>query len=338
MLAEYERYFQKLATLLQKNDLGEEYIRASDNGGQYFSKGIKLYRYNCLQSKFDLKRIILIVPSLFNSPNILFINKTKNFVECLQDIATVYLIDWQEIKSPDHKLDDYVFEIIELLKYLIKNFAYKIDLIGHCIGGTLSLVAANLHPELLNSVTLLNTPWNFSYLEPQRIICKQLQFDEAIKHLDQVPKIYQQMLFFLLNPEHYQKKIVKFFETLNRDRQGLEIFLKTEYWLFSGKNLPRTTYLQLTEQIVDQNILEQNKWFIGDKLVSDLKIKLPVCIVAAERDNIAPLTSTISLLKIIKSSTLIKVDGGHISYLISSKINNFFAEYKYWFSSCNREK
>ncbi len=271
------------------------------------------------------------MPSIFNSPEILFINKRQNFVHYLRRFTSIYLMDWQEINLSNYNLTNYIVEIISAVKYLFHKYNCRIDLIGHCIGGTISLIAASVNNEILNSITLLNSPWDFSYLQFQRAAHKQLNLDETINNLTQVPKIYQQILFFLLNPQYFQDKIVKFFEICNQGKKETELFFRIENWLLSGHSLTKSTYIQLTKQLIDENIFH-NKLNKNDKHLDSLE--LPVCIVIAEKDNIAPPSSTLPLLKIIKNSTLLEVEKGHINYLISTKLTNFFQKFEPWFSSC----
>ncbi len=94
------------------------------------------------RSQDDIKTF-LIIPSIFNSPEIFFLARDKSFIENLRSYGEVYLIDWLEIEEPKYLLDDYVHKIIEVIDNLkIKD----INLIGHCIGGNLAIATNVLMP------------------------------------------------------------------------------------------------------------------------------------------------------------------------------------------------
>ena len=84
------------------------------------------------------------------------------------------------------------------------------------------------------------------------------------------------------------------------------------------------------EDIVEKNILATMQWKVNNKIINPSMFQKPVYQVIARDDKIVPLSSILSLHKMMEQSTIFEVDGGHISYLIGSKINNFFKSYKSW--------
>ncbi|AFC73468.1 alpha/beta hydrolase [Rickettsia montanensis] len=113
-----------------------------------------------IESSQDDIKTFLIIPSIFNSPEIFFLARDKSFIENLRSYGEVYLIDWLEIEEPKYLLDDYVHKIIEVIDNLkIKD----INLIGHCIGGNLAIATNVLMPKFIKTLTLLTCPWDFSY-------------------------------------------------------------------------------------------------------------------------------------------------------------------------------
>ncbi|MGI4776246.1 MAG: alpha/beta fold hydrolase, partial [Janthinobacterium lividum] len=155
-----------------------------------------IYRQQASNAKRNaVNNVFLIVPSIFNSPEILFINSRISFVEHLKLIADVYLVDWSNVVSTNFSLESYVHEVINVLKYLhIKGM--KVNLIGHCIGGTIALAAAILRSSLIKDLTLLTTPWDFSHFAPALQAYKQLNITPPQIDMPFVPKIYIKILFF----------------------------------------------------------------------------------------------------------------------------------------------
>ncbi|MFP3012405.1 MAG: alpha/beta fold hydrolase [Rickettsia sp.] len=265
----------------------------------------------------------LIIPSIFNSPEIFFLARDKNFIENLRSYGEVYLIDWLEIEEPKYLLDDYVHKIIEVIDNLkIKD----INLIGHCIGGNLAIAAKILIPKFIKTLTLLTCPWDFSHFFYIRMLHRYLKLDSGIENLPIIPKIHIQILFFLLFPDYFNAKLKKFFSITSYKEQ--ELAFRIEHWLMSGNNISKGVYNQIMQNILDENMFINLKWKIDNFIIDPSLIDCPVYIVGAEDDQIVPKSSILSLQKLLKNSKLIEVKGGHISYLINDKLDKLFKEYE----------
>ncbi|MFU7503032.1 MAG: hypothetical protein ACE1S7_06535 [Candidatus Tisiphia sp.] len=70
---------------------------------------------DCIISK---KRIFLVIPSIFNSPEILFLAKSKSFVDNLRHCGEVFLVDWFEVDEADYLLEDYVKRVVKIISNL----------------------------------------------------------------------------------------------------------------------------------------------------------------------------------------------------------------------------
>ncbi|MCC8406650.1 MAG: alpha/beta hydrolase family protein [Rickettsia endosymbiont of Sceptobius lativentris] len=264
----------------------------------------------------------LIIPSIFNSPEIFFLARNKSFIENLRSYGEVYLIDWLEIEEPKYLLDDYVHKIIEVIDSLkIKD----INLIGHCIGGNLAIAAKILIPKFIKTLTLLTCPWDFSHFFYIRMLHRYLKLDSGIESLSIIPKIHIQILFFLLFPDYFNAKLKKFFSITAGKEQ--ELAFRIENWLMSGNNIYKGVYNQIMQNILDENMFINLEWKIDNFIIDPSLIDCPVYIVAAEDDQIVPKFSILSLQKLLKNSKLIEVKGGHISYLINDKLDKLFKEY-----------
>ena len=96
---------------------------------EYVSEIVELLKYPVVDATKSQK-IFIIIPSIFNAPEILFLNKQQNFIENLRYQGDVYLVNWLE-NDQQLLMADYVHE----LKKIIQMFTNQsVDLIGHCIG------------------------------------------------------------------------------------------------------------------------------------------------------------------------------------------------------------
>lgn len=198
-------------------------------------------------------------------------------------------------------------------------------MIGHCIGGNFAIAANIIASKSIKTLTLLTCPWDFSHFFYVKMLHQYLKLDAYIENLPLIPKIYIQILFFLLFPDYFQVKLDKFFSLTSEKEQ--EISFRIENWLMSGHDIPSDTYNQIMQNILGENMFINLKWKVGGTVIDPGVINCPVYIVAAKNDQIVPEYSILSLQKLFKNSTLIEVPGGHISYLINDKLTDLFKEY-----------
>ncbi len=299
----------------------------------YNSEIANLMRYESLGSKDN---IFLIVPSIFNSPEILFLSGENNFVQNLRKNGEVYLINWRETNN-QLKIEDLIAELQKIINFVRKNNEKKIHLIGHCIGGNICVAAAQDRtcgmPSSVNqtldssevlleipfktglgisSLSLLTTPWDFSHFGNLTLILESFGLENAVKEADLIPKIYVQIMFFLMFPLQYKEKIDKYF-ALAPDSK--ELFLQVEDWLQSGISIPKSLYLQIIEEFCLNNILYNKEWKVNESLVDPERIDIPTCIIYAKGDQIVPYSSIVPLQRMIKNSTINK--SGRRTYWLS---------------------
>lgn len=268
----------------------------------------------------------IIVPSLFNSPEILFFNKDQNYIEYMKSFGNVYLLEW--IETTDVlKLSDYAQDVAKVVKFTKYTKSGFVNLVGHCIGGNIAIFSMFIENDI-NSLTLLTTPWDYSHFASSCLLSECLEIKKAIHGLNTVPKIYIQMMFFMLFPNHYKAKMNKYF-SLDK-AEAREKYLRIEQWLQSGIDIPSSLYNEILDDIIAKNFLVNKNLYINNKLVSLDQIDVPTCIISAKDDQIAPISSIVPLQKEIKKSTLILVDGGHINYLVNND-QKFKQDYTKWF-------
>ena len=317
---QYQKYFDEYNDYADKNLLGNRYVKLGTKVAT--SKNYQILHYPKLS--LHSNRTFLVIPSIFNSAEILFLSKSQSFIDHLRQYGEVFLIDWLEVSDTNYLLDDYVLRVTEIITKLKQNDS-QIDLVGHCLGGIIGVAASVIKPEKIRTLTLLSTPWDFSHFITIRTLYQYLNLDRYLKDLPIIPKLHIQILFFLLFPNYFNDKIDKFFSITNTIDKDL--FLRVENWLLSSVALPKGVYRQIMDDIVMDNMLANGKWAISNKVINPALIEVPVYQVTANQDEIAPRSSILSLHRLFKKSTMFEVEGGHISYLIKDKLTNLFKEY-----------
>ncbi len=321
-LDKYESYkfdYQKYSEL----NITPSYL-SSASYSQYKSDVAELLTYTNIDQYND---VYLVVPSIFNSPEIVFLSGEDNFISNLSSKGKVYLVSWVE-SNKQIVIDDLIQEL-EIITQIIKELEpnCKLHLIGHCIGGNLCIALAQ-NSKFYASLTLLTVPWDFSHFGNIKSVLSSTGVSGVIDEIDYIPKIYIQILFFLMFPSQYLSKVEKY-DTLSLDAK--QLFMKVESWLQSGMTLPKSLYMQIINEICAKNVCFKKQWLVRSKPVYLSNILTPTCIIYARDDQIAPYKSIVPLQNDIKESTLIEVEGGHISYLLNPK--NFKERYNNWLVS-----
>ncbi len=321
---QYQKYFSEYRDYAFQNLMGNQYreLGSKVTSSPYYQ--ILYYAKLSLNNTIKKNRTFLVIPSIFNSPEILFLSKNQSFVDNLRQYGDVFLIDWLEIKDQDYLVDDYVIRVVEIIANLKQN-NLQIDLVGHCFGGIIGMAATIIAPEHIRTLTLLSTPWDFSHFTAIRTIYQYLNIDQYLQNSPIIPKLHIQILFFLLFPNHFNEKVQKFFSIA--DKKQKDLFFRIENWLLSSMSLPKGVYRQIMDNMVMQNMLANSQWIVNGTAIDPVLINIPVYQIAAHRDEIVPRQSILSLHRLFKESTIFEVEGGHISYLINDKVHSLFKEY-----------
>ncbi|GAB4162824.1 MAG: alpha/beta hydrolase [Rickettsiaceae bacterium] len=289
----------------------------------YSSDIVSLLKYNAFDAVGNL---FLVVPSIFNSPEILFFSGGAGLVPKLLKYGSVCLVNWKE-HNQQLLTGDLAEELSLVIKFLHDQGNKKIHLIGHCIGGNICIAAMqNNSSSYLKSLTLLTTPWDFSHFQKFALMRTILGLEKAVHNTDSIPSIYIQMMFFLMFPLQFKDKVDKYFTLPTKAKES---FLRVEDWLQSGVSLPKSLYKELIGDFCLDNITMNKKWFVKNVAVEPGNITAPTCIIYASEDQIVTYNSILPLQKEIKNPTLIEVEGGHINYLVNSK-NTFQKQYADW--------
>lgn len=277
----------------------------------YESNILELHDYSNKQS---LNRCFLIIPSIINGPEIMFLNYSENIIKFLQNKGRLLLIKWKNVNQENKFccLDDYVEEIINIFKYLKLQ---KIELIGHCLGGNIAVAAASQMVNAIKNVTLLTMIWDFSYYKKYTNLFNLEIFKEY------VPAIALELMFFFHDINSVFKKFGNESFTIK------ENFLMTEKWLHSGNNMTLESFRQIKEDFIEGDILMNNKW---KKLNLENIKKLNFFIVYCKHDKIAPKNSIAPLIKLLRNPQVLELDSGHIGFLLGKDSEKFYNFYEKW--------
>lgn len=273
---------------------------------------------------------LVFIYALVNRPYILDLKKGRsviaNFVERGFD---TYLVDWGIPAAADRHLtlDDYINGyMVNVLKYLReRSGAKRINVLGYCMGGTMSAMFSALHPELVKNLILLAAPIDFATNDGLLNVWSRAENFDVDKFVDafgNCPPEFLQWSFLMMRPVgNLLEKPFNFYEHMHEDK-FLEDFLTTETWLQDNIPVPGEVYREFVKYLYQKNLLTQNRMPVGRRIVNLQNITCPVLNIMADRDDLVPCSQGTPFTDLVSSKdrkTLLLNGGGHIGLAIGSR-------------------
>ena len=271
---------------------------------------------------------ILVVYALINKPYILDLQPDRSVIRRLLDAGhDVYMIDWNEPSRLDQHLglDDYVNRYIDNCVDEVRERSgqEKINLLGYCMGGTMSSIYTALYPEKVNALGLMAAglcfertggvleEWgNEEYYDPQ----------DVVDTYGNVPAEFLDIGFALMDPvDNYVSKYITLYDNLESDG-FVANFSRMEKWLDEGIDLAGQAYVEFLEKIYQNNELHRNELEIGGETVDIGNIDMPVLQILGEYDHLIPPSASKPFNEVVGSDdvTTIEYPTGHIGLSVSS--------------------
>jgi polyhydroxyalkanoate synthase subunit PhaC len=274
------------------------------------------------------KTPLLFVFALVNRPYILDILPNKSVVAHFVKAGfDTYLIDWGKPTYSDRhlNLNSYVNGYLRnVVKFLQKRTASpQVNLLGYCMGGTMSTIFTALHPEYVKNLILLAAGIDFSTREGLLNLWSDARYFDVDAFIDtygNCPAEYLQACFLMLKPvQNLLAKPVALFERLE-DPKYVDEFLTMEAWLNDNVAVPGETFREFVKYLYQQNLLVQNRLTIGRRTVNLKRITCPVLNLLAERDDLVPPSQSRPLGELVGSEDREEIvhATGHIGLAMGS--------------------
>jgi len=272
---------------------------------------------------------ILVVYALINRPYILDLQPERSVIRTLLDNGfDVYMIDWDEPSTLDRSLtlDDYVNRYMENCVDEVRERSGhdSINVLGYCMGGTMSTMYAALNPEKVRNLALMAAGLCFAgdsgvlelwgddeYFEPRAVT----------DTFHNVPAEFLDVGFALMDPvQNYVTKYVNLYENVENE-DFVENFARMEEWLGDGIDVAGQTFVEFIEDIYQENKLMQNELYLGGEHVDIENIDMPVLQIVAEYDHLIPPEASKPFNDAVPSDdkTIMEFPTGHIGMSVSSK-------------------
>ncbi|TVR83154.1 MAG: alpha/beta fold hydrolase [Rhodospirillales bacterium] len=233
---------------------------------------------------------------------------------------TVFMVSWKNPGSEDRDLgmEDYrrlgVMAALDAINTILPE--RKVHAVGYCLGGILlSIAAATMArdgDERLASVTLLTTLTDFTEVGEMAVFMdtSQIAYMEDMMwqrgYLD--PKMALGSFQLLRSRDLIWSKMVREYYLGNR-----EPMVDLMAWNADGTRMPYRQHSELLRRLYHDNQLFQGQYVVEGRPISISSIHVPMFVVAASRDHVAPWRSVykIHLQSDACELTFVLASGGH---------------------------
>lgn len=320
-----QRLTQGLAALAQ---VGNVTIGSAPKDAVYAEDKLVLYRYRPVEDVPARNRVrtpLLISYALVNRPYMMDLQPDRSLIRgLLQQGVDVYLIDWGYPDGADRFLtiDDYVSGYLARCVDVVRKASGhdRINLLGVCQGGTLSLCYAALHRDRLRNLVTMVTPVDFQ--TPQNLLTKwtkHVDLDQLVATTGNVPGEMLNALFLGLQP--FRLTSQKYVDLLDHieDPKALENFLRMEKWIFDSPDQPGEMFRQFMQWFVKENRLFAGTLELEGRPVRLKDIRVPLLNVYATQDHLVPPDASRPLAHLTGSRDYSSYEfpGGHIGIYVS---------------------
>jgi len=311
--------------IMRAADVGEPPLGSTPHEVVYTKGKMRLLRFKPAQRKY--RTPILFVYSLINRYYILDFLPGRSLIEFMVAQGyDVYAVDWGTPGSGERRMG-WADVVDVLLKNAVKwtlriSDADSLTMYGYCMGGTMALAYAALHPEGLENFVAQATPVDFheggvfaDWTKPQRF-----DVDALVDAYGNVPIALMETGFSAMAPIQRMTKWLEVFRRID-DPDFVTTFLGMEHWASDNVEFPGEIYRQYIKDCYQYNNFCNGRMKIGGRKVDLSNIKVPLLNIIADKDTIAPPKSS-EILNTLVSSTdkeIMRFPVGHIGLSTSSK-------------------
>jgi polyhydroxyalkanoate synthase len=294
----------------------------------YEEDSLKLLRYRNEHS-IDLAEPVLVCFALVNRPYILDLQPERSVIrQLLKRGFDVYLIDWGVPTAADRTLHlhDYVCGFLKNVADFTcaHSESLKLNLLGYCMGGTMSTMYTALYPEQIKNLILMAAPIDFSGDECLLNLWTREEYfdvDALVDAFGNCPGSFLQSSFQLMKPvQNYFEKYLGFFEKMDDDAY-LENYFAMERWVNDNIPVAGETFREFVRHLYQQNQLVKGEFRLRDLPVKLENITCPLLTLTAEQDHLVPPCSTLAIKDHVSSKFVqhMSINAGHIGLAVSSK-------------------
>ncbi|MET0591055.1 MAG: alpha/beta fold hydrolase [Polyangiaceae bacterium] len=333
-MAEQQRLWQRMLHVPRALELASETRVGTTPHDVVFELGtLRLLRYR-RSTPARYAQPVLFCYALVNRHYILDLLPDKSVVQrYLEQGFDVYMIDWGVPTDADRhlKLHDYVNVLLKQVIDFVRgeHGGEKLHLLGYCMGGTLSALFASTYPEVVQSLTLMAAPLDFTGREA----LLNLWTDPAVFDVDSFvdahgncPALFLQTCFLFMKPvQNLYEKHVGLLEQID-DARFVTSYFAMEQWVNDNIPVAGETFREFVKKLYQQNELVRGVLDVGGRRVDLRQIRCPLLVLTAKNDHLVAPSSTEGILPHVGSSDkrAMSIDAGHVGLAVGGKAHKTF--------------
>lgn len=307
----------------------------------YQNNLMQLIQFEPTTEKVD-KRPLLIVPPWINKYYILDLQPKNSFIKwCTDQGLTVFVISWV---NPDKDLaaksfENYMLEgPLDALDAIEKATSVKeANLIGYCLGGTLSASTlaymAEKKDDRFKSVTFFTAMVDFQEPGELGVFIDEEQLDSLEERMNADGYLEGSSMANTFNMLRANDLIWSF--VVNNYLLGKDPFpFDLLYWNSDSTRMPDEMHrFYLRNMYLDNKLIEPGGIELAGVPIDLTKVDLPTFILSTKEDHIAPWKSTYAATQIYAGDVKFCLAGsGHIAGVVNPPAAN---KYGYWTNTKN---
>lgn len=264
---------------------------------------------------------VLVIPSLINRAYILDLTAKRSLMRYMAAKGLApFLVDWDVPGERERgfTLTDYIAGRLEAaLEQVFGLTGRKPALVGYCMGGLLALALAQRRPELVSSLVLLATPFDFvTGREANAVMMRALAgpMGTLIDAAGAVPVDMLQSMFASLDPGLAGRKFTAFGRLPAKSARARD-FVALEDWANDGVDLAGPVARECLFGWYGDNAPAKGNWRIDGRAVLPEEVTAPTLLMIPHRDRIVPPMSALPLAERLPNAKLMTLDGGHVGML-----------------------
>jgi polyhydroxyalkanoate synthase len=316
-------------------------VGASPKDVVWTHRKVTLYRYRSTKRTHDVP--LLLVFALINRPDIFDLTPGNSFVEfLLEEGFDVFLLDWgvPDDEDADMGIDTYVCDELHagVRETLRASGAAQVSLLGWCIGATLcamyvALLRDGRLPELprpaqavgdpVRNLVVLTMPVDPSgSLYTDWITSDELDVDFVAGRLPAIPGRAIDWANKTMKPvTNWFSTYRTLFGQVLGGTAKREAYQPMAHWVGDNPPFPARAFRQWVTWMYKENRLATGRLRLRGDRVDLASIDVPLLVVTAGADHIAPRHTTLPVLDLVSSTDITHLDrpGGHIGLMAGSK-------------------
>ncbi|MFN3696761.1 MAG: alpha/beta fold hydrolase [Pseudobdellovibrio sp.] len=303
----------------------------------------ELLYYKSSAKKYS--RPIFIIPSMISHYYILDLQEDKSLINYLnQNGHDVYVLNWG-LPTTDDQFMDFNSLLLNRIPYFIEQVLKHskqedLNLMGHCLGGTIAAMYASLNKKEIKSLFLLTAPLDFSINSKlsEWINTGTVNYKMLIDSFGNIPWPVLHSSFLMLKPLSQYSRLKKYFQTKMTDEQKRN-YWSLELWSHDSVAFRGGCYMNLIYDLYMKNSFSRGTFQLSNYEFADLNnIKTPTLLIASDSDHIVPLESAFLNSNYLRHAqvTRYQYSGGHVSCLVHKKTQmDLWPKINQWIGSQN---